>query len=304
MAPAPDLAAAEVRERRSFGFLDSHPAEGYGFGPLARHHTKPRPGPNPAPGPPRAIRPAASSVLSWPALVAAVALVILTVTAYWGVGHHAFVPLDDQGYVYENPHVTAGLTAAGLRWALTTGDQANWHPLTWLSHMLDVQLFGLDAGYHHLTSLALHTLNTLLLFFLLARTTGALGRSACVAALFAVHPLHVESVAWIAERKDVLSTFFWLVTMAAYVLVRPRTRTRALRGRNRRPGARVAEQADARDPAVRPPAARRVAARALPACGRPVRRQRRRRPSGAGARRRASSSARRFRCLFLLRARA
>jgi hypothetical protein len=161
--------------------------------------------------------PHASPAFSWQAFAAAAALVVLTVVAYSGVRHLQFVPLDDQGYVYENPHVTAGLTAAGLRWALTTGDQANWHPLTWLSHMLDVQLFGVNAGYHHLTSLAIHTLNTLLLFFLLARTTAALGRSACVAAMFAVHPLHVESVAWIAERKDVLSTFFWLLTMGAYV---------------------------------------------------------------------------------------
>jgi protein O-mannosyl-transferase len=150
------------------------------------------------------------------ALVAAAALVVLTVVAYSGVRQLQFVPLDDQGYVYENPHVRAGVTLEGLRWALTSVDQANWHPLTWLSHMVDVQLFGLNAGYHHLTGLAIHTLNTLLLFFLLARTTGAPGRSACVAALFAVHPLHVESVAWIAERKDVLSTFFWLLTTGAY----------------------------------------------------------------------------------------
>jgi Flp pilus assembly protein TadD len=172
---------------------------------------------SPAPGAPLAHVPRASSALSWQAFAAAVALVVLTFVAYSDVRHLQFVPLDDQAYVYENPHVTAGLTIDGLRWALTTGDQANWHPLTWLSHMLDVQLFGVNAGYHHLTSLAIHTLNTLLLFFLLARTTGAVGRSACVAALFAVHPLHVESVAWIAERKDVLSTFFWLLTTGAYV---------------------------------------------------------------------------------------
>jgi protein O-mannosyl-transferase len=147
----------------------------------------------------------------------AAVLVVLTLAAYSGVRHLQFVPFDDQGYVYENPHVRAGLTMDGLRWALTTGEQANWHPLTWLSHMLDVQLFGLDAGRHHLTSLAFHTINTLLLFVLLARSTGAIGRSATVAALFAVHPLHVESVAWIAERKDVLSTFFWLLTVGAYV---------------------------------------------------------------------------------------
>ena len=171
----------------------------------------------PEPGTPPPGVPRPSSARSWQAVAVAVALVALTVVAYAGVRHMQFVPLDDQGYVYENPHVTAGLTAASLRWALTTGDQANWHPLTWLSHMLDVQLFGVNAGDHHVTNLAIHTLNTLLLFFLLARTTGALGRSACVAALFAVHPLHVESVAWIAERKDVLSTLFWLLTTGAYV---------------------------------------------------------------------------------------
>ena len=172
----------------------------------------------PAPAlPPVRLPPDAPSARALSMFACAAVLVGLTLTAYSGVGHLQFVPLDDQGYVYENPHVTAGLTADGLRWALTTGHLANWHPLTWLSHMLDVQLFGLDAGRHHLVSLALHTLNTLLLFVLLARTTGAVWRSVSVAALFAVHPLHVESVAWIAERKDVLSTFFWLLTMAAYV---------------------------------------------------------------------------------------
>jgi protein O-mannosyl-transferase len=153
----------------------------------------------------------------WKGFAMAAALVALTVAAYSGVGSLQFVPLDDQGYVYENPHVTAGLTLDGFRWALMAGDQANWHPVTWLSHMLDVQCFGLDAGYHHLSSLVIHALNSVLLFVILAGATGAGGRAACVAALFAVHPLHVESVAWIAERKDVLSTFFWLVTTAAYV---------------------------------------------------------------------------------------
>jgi tetratricopeptide (TPR) repeat protein len=167
--------------------------------------------------PPAPVPAGVRSAGGWRMFAFGAALVVLTLATYSGVRHLQFVPLDDQGYVYENPHVRAGLTVDGVRWALTTGEQANWHPLTWLSHMLDVQLFGLDAGRHHLTSLAIHTLNALLLFVLLARTTGAIGRSATVAALFAVHPLHVESVAWIAERKDVLSTFFWLLTMAAYV---------------------------------------------------------------------------------------
>jgi hypothetical protein len=161
--------------------------------------------------------PRARSPWTWRTFAAAAVLVVLTVAAYSDARHLQFVPLDDQGYVYENPHVTAGLTLEGVRWAFTSAEQANWHPLTWLSHMLDVQLFGLDAGYHHVTSVVIHALNTLLLFFFLARATGATGRSACVAALFAVHPLHVESVAWVAERKDVLSTFFWLLTMWAYV---------------------------------------------------------------------------------------
>jgi hypothetical protein len=161
--------------------------------------------------------PGTLSLRLWPTVVAAAALVSLTVAAYSGVRHLDFIPLDDQGYVYENVHVTAGLTMEGVRSAFTTGAQANWHPLTWLSHMLDVQVVGLNAWYHHVVNLAIHTLSTVLLFFLLARTTGARGRSAFVAALFAVHPLHVESVAWVAERKDMLSTFFWLLTMAAYV---------------------------------------------------------------------------------------
>ncbi len=154
---------------------------------------------------------------SWLLVAAGFAVVVLTLVAYSRAPHLQFLPLDDQGYVYENTHVRSGLSAAGIAWALTTGDQANWHPLTWMSHMLDVQAFGLDPGLHHVTSVAIHALNVLLLFLLLARTTGAVGRSAFVAALFGVHPLHVESVAWIAERKDVLSTFFWFLTMTAYV---------------------------------------------------------------------------------------
>jgi tetratricopeptide (TPR) repeat protein len=141
----------------------------------------------------------------------------LTLTAYSRANHLQFLPLDDQGYLYGNTHVKQGLTAAGVAWALTTGDQANWHPLTWVSHMLDVQAFGLDPGYHHVTNVAIHAVNVLLLFLLLAWTTGSVGRSAFVAALFGVHPLHVESVAWVAERKDVLSAFFWFLTMTTYM---------------------------------------------------------------------------------------
>jgi Tfp pilus assembly protein PilF len=150
-------------------------------------------------------------------LLAGLGIAILTAVAYAAVSGLGFVPLDDPGYIYENPHVTAGLTAAGVRWAFTTGFLANWHPLTWISHMLDVEWFALDAGRHHVTSLVLHIANALVLFGLLYRMTNAVGRSAFVAALFAVHPLHVESVAWLSERKDVLSTLFWLLTMCAYV---------------------------------------------------------------------------------------
>jgi tetratricopeptide (TPR) repeat protein len=136
---------------------------------------------------------------------------------YAPVRHYEFVNFDDTQYVRDNPVVASGLSGRGLAWALTTGHAGNWHPLTWLSHLLDVELFGLDPGRHHLTSAVLHVVNTILLFGLLLRMTGALLRSAFVAALFELHPLHVESVAWIAERKDVLSGFFFLLTLWAYL---------------------------------------------------------------------------------------
>ena len=147
----------------------------------------------------------------------ALALAAVTLVVYLPVRNYPFIGFDDPGYVYENPRVTGGLTWNAVKWAITSGYFANWHPLTWMSHMLDVQLFGMDAGAHHLTNLLLHVANTLLLFVLLVRLTDAPGRSAVVAALFAVHPMHVESVAWVAERKDVLSTAFWLLTTLAYV---------------------------------------------------------------------------------------
>jgi tetratricopeptide (TPR) repeat protein len=146
-----------------------------------------------------------------------VGLIAADVAVYAPVRRHDFVYFDDQYYVTENPMVAAGLTWRGVVWAFTTGHAANWHPLTWLSHMLDVQLYGMHAGGHHLTNLVLHIVNTLLLFGVLQRMTGATGRSGFVAALFAVHPLHVESVAWVAERKDVLSTLFWMLTLWSYV---------------------------------------------------------------------------------------
>jgi tetratricopeptide (TPR) repeat protein len=143
-------------------------------------------------------------------------LAAATLAAFWPVIHYDFINCDDQAYVYENPALQAGLSWQGVAWAFTTGYAGNWHPLTWLSHILDVKWFGLNAGWHHLTSLLLHIANTLLLFVVLRRMTGALWRSAFVAALFALHPLHVESVAWIAERKDVLSAFFFMLTLWAY----------------------------------------------------------------------------------------
>ena len=146
----------------------------------------------------------------------ALGLVALTIAVYAPVRHFEFVSLDDPLYVSQNPDVAAGLTWHGVAWAFTTNHAANWHPLTWLSHMIDAQLFGMRAGPPHVVNVLLHIANTLLLFWVLARMTGATGKSAFVAALFAVHPVHVESVAWIAERKDVLSTLFGLLAIWAY----------------------------------------------------------------------------------------
>ncbi len=131
--------------------------------------------------------------------------------------HDQFVNFDDPAYIYENPIVQQGVTVAGLHWALTYGEIGHWHPLTWFSHMLDCQLYGLKAGGHHLTNVLLHLITVILLFLLLRKTTGFLWRSAFVAAVFAIHPLRAESVAWVAERKDVLSGVFFLLTLGAYV---------------------------------------------------------------------------------------
>src|SRR6202030_858627 len=120
-------------------------------------------------------------------------------------------------YVYKNPQVFRGLTSEGIIWAFTQSHAANWHPLTWLSHMLDCQLYGLSPGGHHLTNVLLHSANAILLFLVLRQMTGSLWRSAFVAAVFAIHPLRVESVAWVAERKDVLSAVFFMLTLGAYV---------------------------------------------------------------------------------------
>lgn len=152
---------------------------------------------------------------SHPAVVCAL-LALVTFAVYFPVRNFGFVDYDDSVYFFANPHVLGGLTWSNIQWAFTTGETGNWHPLTWLSLMFDVQLFGNSAAAAHLTNVLLHAANAILVFLLLRRLTGALGRSAVVALFFAVHPMHVESVAWISERKDVLSAFFGLLASFCY----------------------------------------------------------------------------------------
>ncbi len=144
-------------------------------------------------------------------------LCLAVLFVYAPVLHHSFLVTDDPEYVTENTEVLRGLTLPGIRWAFTTFEASNWHPLTWLSHMIDVELFALDARGHHAMNLLLHLVNSILVFAFLRRATGECWKSAFVAALFAVHPLHVESVAWVAERKDVLSAVCALLALAAYL---------------------------------------------------------------------------------------
>jgi Flp pilus assembly protein TadD len=146
----------------------------------------------------------------------AVLLALLTMAVYWPATRHDFVDYDDNVYVTDNVHVQAGLSFENLKWVFVNPVSSNWHPLTMLSHMLDCQMFGLKPWGHHLTSVLLHTINTLLVFLLLRGLTGAVWRSIGVAALFGLHPVHVESVAWVAERKDVLSTCFGLIALLFY----------------------------------------------------------------------------------------
>lgn len=150
---------------------------------------------------------------------ACIGLILITAVllVYWQVGDHEFINYDDNAYITDNAQVQKGLTSKGIIWAFTTSHTGNWHPLTWISHMLDCELYGLNPEGHHLTNVLFHMANAILLFVVLRWMTGAIWRSGLVAALFALHPLHVESVAWVAERKDVLSTFFWMLTMLAYV---------------------------------------------------------------------------------------
>ena len=159
----------------------------------------------------------AHSALRWRVPGLCLALAAITFAVFGQTLHHEFVDFDDNQYVYENPVVTGGLTLKGIVWEFTHFDSANWHPLTWLSHMLDCQLYGLNPGGHHLTNVLLHTVTVILLFLVLRQMTGALWRSAFVAAVFAIHPLRVESVAWVAKRKDVLSGLFFMLTLGAYV---------------------------------------------------------------------------------------
>jgi len=143
-------------------------------------------------------------------------LVIAILLVYRQVRNYSFVNYDDRQYVTQNHYVQAGLTLESIKWSFTAIHASNWHPLTWLSHMLDCQIYGMNPGQHHLTNVLFHILNTLLLFLVFKRMTGKLWQSGFVAALFALHPLHVESVAWVAERKDLLSTFFWMLTLWSY----------------------------------------------------------------------------------------
>ncbi|MBF0517642.1 MAG: glycosyltransferase family 39 protein, partial [Nitrospirae bacterium] len=158
-----------------------------------------------------------SSLSCDPAYVAIFLLIVLTLIVFLPVKHYEFIGYDDDKYVTENQHVLSGLTADGFLWAFKTTELGFWQPLSWLSHMADITLFGLNAGGHHIVNLLFHVANTVILFMALRALTGAVWRSAFVAALFAVHPMHVESVAWIAERKDMLSGLFWGLAIWAYV---------------------------------------------------------------------------------------
>lgn len=156
-----------------------------------------------------------SQLAARPKIIAAL-LALATLAVFSPVAQHQFINYDDPDYVTENPRVQNGLSLANVKWAFQTGHASNWHPITWLSHMLDCQFFGLRPGAHHLVNVVFHAMNTVLVFLLWRGLTGAVWRSAIVAALFGLHPLHVESVAWISERKDVLSACFGLLTLLAY----------------------------------------------------------------------------------------
>ena len=143
-------------------------------------------------------------------------LIGIIISVYWQVSSFEFVGFDDNEYVYDNPRVSSGISIENLTWSFTAFHSNNWHPLTWISYMVDCEFFGLDPGWHHIVNVFFHIANALLLFYVFRKMTGFLWQSAFVAAIFAIHPLHVESVAWVSERKDVLSTFFWFLTMISY----------------------------------------------------------------------------------------
>jgi tetratricopeptide (TPR) repeat protein len=166
-------------------------------------------------------------------------LAAITFIVFGQTFHYDFVNYDDDDYVYENPVVQKGLTLRGIIWAFTHIHSFNWHPLTWISHMLDCQLYGLNPGGHHLTNVLLHTAAAILLFLVLRRMTGFLWRSAFVAAVFAIHPLHVESVAWVSERKDMLSGVFFMLTLWAYVRYVEKSEVQLGWGASRRPKSKV-----------------------------------------------------------------
>src|SRR5690242_3808571 len=162
-----------------------------------------------------------------PAVIVAICSVLVGITwlVFAQTLRHQFVTFDDPQYVYANPEVSAGLSISRITWAFTHSIAGNWHPLTTISHMLDCQLYGLNPAGHHFTNVLLHSIAAVLLFLVLQQMTGNLWQSVFVAALFAIHPLHVESVAWISERKDVLSAVFFMLTLDAYVRY---VRTRSL----------------------------------------------------------------------------
>jgi tetratricopeptide (TPR) repeat protein len=165
----------------------------------------------------RAVGLSGAATFGRPDFLILVAMAVITLGIYAQVIGHQFITFDDDSYIKENPMVNRGVTLAGLAWAFTTFYKANWHPLTWIAHMIDSQLFGLNAGGHLLVNALIHVANTLLVFWFLLRATHTRWPSALVAAFFALHPLHVESVAWAAERKDTLSTLFGLLSLIAYV---------------------------------------------------------------------------------------
>src|SRR3989440_801733 len=152
----------------------------------------------------------------WPLIGISIFLITITWAVFGQTGNYQFVNYDDPLYVLDNAHVRAGLTWRGIAWAFTHVHSQNWHPLTTMSHMFDCQLFGVNPGAHHLVNVFFHSIAAVLLFILLAQITNSLWPSAFVAAVFAIHPLRVESVAWIAERKDVLSGLFFMLTLWAY----------------------------------------------------------------------------------------